>query len=228
MDRKLKGTYTLKRLFPYLCEEDLLFLQEHSSVIRLKKGQHLFVSGDTARAIYGVANGCLKIMRENQEGGSIITRIAKSGQMIGIREVFGEMKYERSGVALKESEVFSIEKTIILDLTQKNPQISLQFIKSFCSEINRIEKRIEAQLYRPAKNRVASIIYELYQLFCDEDAQSFVPPVNRRDIAELSDVTPETVSRALAELKHAGVLETRGASFHIFDPIALQNEAEER
>ncbi|KAB8039217.1 cyclic nucleotide-binding domain-containing protein [Silvanigrella paludirubra] len=228
MERKTKGTYTLRRLFPSLSEEDLLRFQENSSVIRLKKGQNLFISGDTPRSIYGVANGCLKIVRESQEGESVITRIVRAGQIVGIREVFGEFKYGRTSVALKDSEVFSIEKTIVLDLIQRSPAVSLQFMKIFCNELSRLEKRIESDLYRPAKNRVASVIFELFNLFADEGAQNFEPPLNRRDIAELADVTPETVSRAIADFKQAGIMETHGSSFTILDTISLQNEAEER
>lgn len=228
MERKTKGTYTLRRLFPTLSEDDLLLVQENSSVIKLKKGQNLFISGDTPRSIYGVANGCLKIIRESQEGESIITQIAKSGQIVGMREVFGDFKYSRTSVALKDTEVFAIEKTTILDLIKRNPEISFQFMKIFCFELTRLEKRLESDLYRSAKNRVAAVIVELYNLFAEEKAKFFVPPLNRRDIAELADVTPETVSRSIAELKQAGILDTHGSSFTILDSIALQNEVEER
>lgn len=229
MEKRNKGTYTLRRLFPSLSDEELFIFQENSSVIRLKKGQNLFISGDTPRSIYGVANGCLKIVCESQEGESIITRIVRSGQLVGIREIFGDFKYSRTSVALKDSEVFAIEKNIVIELAKRKPEISMQFMKIFCHELSKMEKRIESDLYKPAKNRVASVIFELYSLFADADSsQSFTPPLNRRDIAELADVTPETVSRSIADFKQNGIIETNGNSFTIIDIIALQNEAEER
>lgn len=228
MDKKPRGTFTLRRLFPSLSEEDLSIFQENSSIIKLKKGQNLFIAGDSPRSIYGVANGCLKIIRESQEGESVITRIARAGTIVGIREVFGEFKYSRTSVALKDSEVFSIDKDMVLTLIQRNPAVALQFMKIFCIELARMEKRIESDLYRPAKNRVASVIYELYNLFSEEGVTTFEPPLNRRDIAELADVTPETVSRSIADFKQSGMLETQGSMFTILDVNALQNEAEER
>ncbi|MES2614460.1 MAG: Crp/Fnr family transcriptional regulator [Bdellovibrionota bacterium] len=228
MEKKSRGTYTIRRLFPSLSDADLAIFQENSSIIKLKKGQNLFIAGDSPRSIYGVANGCLKIIREGQEGESVITRIARAGTIVGIREIFGEFKYSRTSVALKESEVFSIDKDMVLTLIQRNPAVSMQFMKIFCTELARMEKRIESDLYRPAKNRVASVIFELYNLFSEEGATTFEPPLNRRDIAELADVTPETVSRSIAELRQAGMLETQGSTFTILDVNALQNEAEER
>jgi CRP-like cAMP-binding protein len=228
MEKKQKGTFTLRRLFPALNEEELNRIQENSSVIRLRRGQNLFISGDSPRSIYGVANGCLKIVRESAEGESVITRVVRPGHIVGIREVFGEFKYSRTSVALKDSEVFSIDAHAVMDLISRSPAASLQFMKIFCNELARLEKRIENDLYKPAKNRVASVIYELFTLFADDGKTSFEPPLNRRDIAELADVTPETVSRAIADLKQAGILETQGAVFHILDTDELQNEAEDR
>lgn len=228
MEKKTKGTFTIRRLFPSLCDQDLSIFQENSSIIKLKRGQNLFIAGDIPRSIYGVANGCLKIVREGQEGESVITRIARAGTIVGIREVFGEFKYSRTSVALKDSEVFSIDKDLVLTSIQRNPAVAMQFMKIFCNELARMEKRIESDLYRPAKNRVASVIYELYNLFADEGASTFEPPLNRREIAELADVTPETVSRAIAEFKQSSILETQGSTFNILDVNALQNEAEER
>lgn len=228
MEKKTKGTFTLRRLFPSLSEEEVARIAEHSSVIRLKRGQNLFISGDTPRSIYAVANGCLKIVREGAEGESVITRIVRPGHIVGIREIFGEFKYSRTSVGLRESEVFAIDAGIILDLINRSPSVALQFMKIFCNELARMERRIESDIYRPAKSRVAAVVHELYTTFAGEGESIFEPPLNRRDIAELADVTPETVSRAIADFRAAGYLETHGSTFHILDLGGLVGEAEDR
>ena len=228
MDKKTRGTFTLRRMFPSLNEEEVDSLKNNSSIIRLKRLQNLFISGDLPRAIYGVANGCLKIVRENHEGESVITRIVRPGQVLGIREVFSETKYFRTAVALKDSEIFSIQSEAIFKLIHKNPTISLYFIKIFCSELAKLEKRIELDVYKSARTRVASVVYELYQLFGEEESLQFEPPLHRKEIAELADVTPETVSRVIAELKKAGILSVRHSSFTILDLASLRDEVEDQ
>lgn len=218
----------MRRLFPSLDELALKKLERNTSVVRLRRGQNLFIAGDIPRSIYAVANGCMKIVRENAEGDSVITRIARPGDIVGIREVFGEFNYGRTSVALKESEVFSIDAPTMQALIRESSTIAMQFMKIFCTELARMEKRIESDLYRPARSRVAAVIYELYKLFAVEGELSFEPPLNRREIAELADVTPETVSRSLAEFRAAGLVDARGSVFHIREPVALFNEAEDR
>lgn len=220
-------TFTLRRIFPLLVEEDLQLLQHNSLVIKLKKGQNLFLSGDYPRSIYCVASGCLKIVREGHDGDSVLIRVVKAGEFVGMREVFGEFKYSRTCIALKETEVFSIDKEFSVSLLEKNPKVSLQFMRIFSNELARIESRIETRLHKAAKNRVAATILDLYHLFSEDDSLTFDVPLNRRDIAELSDVTPETVSRCLAELKKLGLIEVRGSTFVIRDLYTLEMEAED-
>lgn len=226
MEKRSKGTYTLRRLFPVLDETELATIESHSSVIRLRRGQNLFIAGDSPRSIYGVASGCLKIVRESAEGDTVITRIVRPGHIVGIREVFGEFKYGRTAVALKDGEIFAIDAQAAVALIERVPAISIQFMKIFCNELARLEKRIESDLYKPAKTRVAHVIHELFTIFSDEGQASFEPPLSRKEIAELADVTPETVSRALADFRTAGILETQGPVFHIIDPGALGGESE--
>jgi CRP-like cAMP-binding protein len=91
----------------------------------------------------------------------------------------------------------------------------------FANELARLERRLESKLYVPARSRVAAVVADLFTWFGEGSGAPFTPPVNRRDIAELADVTPETVSRALSELKSCGAIETKGASFRVVDKAAL-------
>jgi CRP-like cAMP-binding protein len=227
----MKGTFTLRRIFPQLKDADLLTIQNTASIMKVRKSQNLFIAGDSPRAIYAVANGCIKIIREGLEGETVITRIVRPGQILGLREVIGEFKYSRTAVALKDSEVFSIDSHSVSSMVQNYPSISIQFMKIFCNELARMEVRIESDLYHSAKSRVASVIYELHTLFADTPAEDnkivFTPPLNRKDIAELADVTPETVSRVIADLRSSQIIETHGSAFHIQDINGLLIEAED-
>jgi CRP-like cAMP-binding protein len=227
MEIKSKGTFTLRRLFPALPEPEIHRIGNLSSVIRMRKGQNLFISGDRAKGIYALANGCLKICRETPEGNSVLTRIVKPGHFVGIREIFGEFHYSRSAIALKESEVFSIDSGAVLDLVSRFPAVSLQFLKIFCTELASLEKRIEDDLYKTAKSRICGVVGDLHELFSTQENEPFELPLSRRDVAELADVNPETVSRTLAILKANGILEVSGNVFCIQDLNALRAEMED-
>jgi CRP-like cAMP-binding protein len=127
---------------------------------------------------------------------------------------------------LIESEAHAVEASAMLELIGLQPRLGLHFMTVFAEELARTERRIESDLYTPAHTRVAKVIGDLYRLFGSSGQPSFRPPLNRRDIAELAGVTPETVSRAIAELRSAGVIETQGATFLVMDPRALVSDGE--
>jgi CRP-like cAMP-binding protein len=223
-----KGTYTLKRLFPALDDTDLAKLQEQSTVIMLRRGKNLFVGGDAPRSVYALANGCLKLVRETTDGGNIIIQVVKSGEIIGLNEIFTESNYSRTAVALRDSEIFAIDTRTLLEVTLRKATLPIQFLKTLCGENTRLERRLEAGMFKTARTRVASVLFDLYKSFSEQGSSVFEPPVSRRDIAELADVAPETVSRVLADLKTSGVLEPHGPAFKILDMNAFSGEAEER
>ena len=50
--------------------------------------------------------------------------------------------------------------------------------------------------------------------------------MDRQNIASLLGLTMETVSRAMGELRRAGLIEVRGKRLTILAPAALRREAE--
>jgi CRP-like cAMP-binding protein len=221
-----KGSYTLRRLFPGLDEEDLNKLQEASNQITLRKGKNLFVGGDTPRSIYAISHGCMKIVRENPEGGSLIVRVVRAGEVLGLHEVFTGTNYIRTAVALRDSEIFAIEIKAFMELVNRRPSLSAYFLKNLCTEVARLERRLESTMFRTAKSRVAGVLFELHGTFGEVGNNVFEPPLSRRDIAEMADVAPETVSRVLADLKVGGILDAQGPVFRVLDLNAFAGEAE--
>lgn len=221
-----KGTFTLRRLFPTLSEDALAQLQAQSSIIHLRKGKNLFVSGDSPRSVYAVAKGALKVVRESSDGNCVITKIANAGDFLGLREVFGRTGYSRAAVALRDSEVFAIDANELRNLVARDAGLGSQLLEVLARDLALMERRIEANVFRSARNRVSSVLHSLFGAFGEEGSRVFQPPLSRRDIAEMADVAPETVSRVLSDLKTAGILDSRGPVFEVLDLEALAGEQE--
>lgn len=221
-----RGSISLRKIFPGITDEDMAQLQASANMIVLRKGKNLFVGGDTPRSIYAVANGCLKIVRENPEGGSLIVRVVKSGDVLGLNEVFTETNYVRTAVALRDSEIFAFDIRTVKDILARRPELTSHFMRLMSQDIVRLERRLEASMFRTAKSRVTGVLYELQGAFSDANNSTFEPPLSRRDIAEMADVAPETVSRVLADLKVGGVLDSQGPVFRVLNAHAFAGEAQ--
>lgn len=223
--RALVTRYTLAQIFAEVGAEVLGLLEERASRVVLRKGQSLFAAGDNPRALFAVHLGCLKIVRENPDGESVLLRLVRPGEIVGVREVCLAAVYARSAVALVDTEVFSLDARLCLDLVAREGALGLMFMRMLARELGRLEQRLEAKMHTPAHARVAAVISGLCSLFAKPGTLVFHPPLSRRDIAELADVTPETVSRAISDLKRMGAIETQGARFRVLDAAALETAA---
>lgn len=220
-----REAFTIRRMFPTLSEDMISKIQTATTSIQLRKGKNLFVSGDTPRSVYAVAKGAIKVVRENADGDSVITRIAAGGDFLGVREVFGKMPYSCAAVALRDTEVFALEAEVVRSLILREPTVALQMLEILARESANIEKRLEYNVFQTAKTRVSAVLHGLYGAFGEEGNRVFQPPLSRRDIAEMADVAPETVSRVLSDLKTAGILDSRGPVFEILDMEALAGDS---
>lgn len=218
-------SYALSNIFNILSQNDLHFLQSHTNFIKIKRGQVLFQAGDESRTLYAVAHGVFKSTYNTQDGQVITKRIIIPGELIGFRELCKTSTHHHTCTALEDSGVFVINKGAILSLIKTKPDVGLHFIGLFSDELIRMETMFEAFLTKSAKQKLATLLYDFYRKFKATHSNSFVSPLQRKDIAELIGITPETVSRVLHELKAEKILELQGKSFTVLDIEALKNYA---
>lgn len=219
--RQIKS-YTLSNIFSILSPNDLHFLQLHTNFIKLKRNQILFRSGDESHILYAVAQGYFKSTYTTQDGQVVTKRMIIPGELIGFRELYQETAHHHTCVALDDSGVFAIQKNAILSLIKTKPEVGLHFLGLFSQELIRIETMFESYFTKSAKQKLVLLLVDFYQKFKLSHSNSFTSPLQRKDIAELIGITPETVSRILRELKNEKILELQGKSFTVLDFEALK------
>lgn len=216
-------SYTLSNIFNILSPNELQFLQLHTNFIKIKRNQTLFRADDTSLTLYAVAHGYFKSTYMTQNGRIVTKRIILPGEIIGFRELCTESVHHHTCMALEDSGVFAINKNAILSLIKTRPEFGLYLIHLFTTELIRVETMLESLITKSAKQKLALLIDYFYQKFKSVDSASFKSPLQRKDIAELIGVTPETVSRTLRELKEEKILKLQGKSFTVLDAEALKN-----
>ena len=106
-----------------------------------KPGQSLFYAGNPASGVYCILSGTVKLETPNEEGKNQIAQIYTKGGMIGYRALFSEDQHASNAVAVEPTEVCFIPKTLLLELIQKNPELSLQFLKQLSDDFRLMDKQ---------------------------------------------------------------------------------------
>lgn len=194
--------------FCTLKQNNLDKINNQKTLLSFKKGEVLFREGDIPKGVYCISSGVIKLNHHDADGKEILLRVHKRGEVIGYRALFAEEAYHATAVAHENTEVCFIPVDVLKGIMSTEPSLSLSFLKQMSKELHGAEDRMSAVISKPVSSRVAEAL--LY--FKGELPDS---KWTRRDIAEWTGTTPETVMRTLAQFESEGLIRQEGRRVYI-------------
>jgi CRP-like cAMP-binding protein len=195
-------------------------------LIAYQPGDSLYHEGAEIGALYVVRRGRIKLLSYLPDGRARIVRLHKRGAIIGLNGLLGEA-HEHAAVAVDQVEVYQIPLTLLSPLKQQDPVAYSQLLEQWHSYLNTADTWITEFSTGPIRGRVARLLLFLIDL--DEDSgPRELTLLSCEEMAEVLGVTPESVSRLLAEFKRSGILIAVGegtAERYRCDLSALSGEA---
>jgi len=203
------------RCFEKLTLEQKHFLDENSVKIRYRKGEIICKQGGFVSHVMYMESGLAKVFLENGTN-SLVLRITPDKNFLGLSSVSEEHPYfPYSAMAYIDSEIRQIEVKAFRSLMDKNFEFTKEIIDILSSNSLQIYGRFFCFTYKQAFGRLADILLCLTdRIFKRSD---FDLPLSRKELAELSGMSPETVIRMLKEFNDEGLIKMDGKSIEIID-----------
>jgi CRP/FNR family transcriptional regulator, polysaccharide utilization system transcription regulator len=155
-----------------------------------------------------IKEGFVKIYKEEKCDIATIFKFITSNQFIGLSTIFGKENYQYSCSAIEPTEVLSIDFDVFKDILYENQNFNLHIIESLCEESLYTFNKLAQQSHKHMPGRIADVL--LY--FSDElfKSDTFTLPVTRKEIAEYSGITSESVIRTFTEFKNDKIIDIIG------------------
>jgi CRP/FNR family cyclic AMP-dependent transcriptional regulator len=184
----------------------------------------LFMEQERSRGIYLLCEGRVKLSFTSSQGKTLVLRIAKPGEVLGLLSTLTGNPYELTAETLQPCQVAFVSSDDFKKFLQKHPgvfhavagQLGGQY-KAACQQLRMIglgasviERLGEFLLNWPAN--VAT----------QGNASWFTLPLKHEEISQHIGSTRESVTRALSEFRNRGLVETDGSTFVIVDRTALE------
>lgn len=196
-----------------LTEKDLL--EKNSVQVKFKKGEVICKQGSFASNIMLMEEGLAKVYIESGSS-KLILKLIPDGNFIGMATIAEENNtYFYSASSYIDSVVRQIDLNFFRQLLEKNPAFSREIIDILSSNSLQIYGRFFCLTQKQAYGRLADIILCLAERVFKTN--EFDLPLSRRDLAELSGMSSETVIRMLNKFIHEGLIEMDGKRFMILD-----------
>ncbi len=191
----------------------------------LARDDRLYRRNSAFGALYQVCSGAVKTQRETADGGLVVTGFFLPGDLVGI-EAISTDHYPSDAVAIADSEVCQLDFARLLSSCSGKPGLQSWVISRIGFYIRRKDNDLSWSTGLQTHQRVLRFFLDLYErLSGDREGPRPVLelPMKKQDIARYLHITPETLSRNLAQLRREGLLQLEQDRFVVPDaPRARQ------
>lgn len=212
------------KCFEKLSEDEKRLLEDHSVRVEYRKGEVMSKQGAFPSHILYMEEGLAKVSIDTGSS-SLILKIVPEGNFVGMASVSVDTQMNfYSATAYIDSVVRQINIDFFRKLIDSNPQFAMEVIDILASNSLQIYGRFFCLTQKQAYGRLADIILCLAERVFK--ANEFDLPLTRKDLAELSGMSAETVIRMLNKFAQEGLINMDGKKFRVIDYKRLNQISE--
>ena len=176
---------------------------------------------DPPAGVYLVVYGYVKAYSIAKDGRENIHKILGAGDIFPIPWAFTGNQKETFYQAIDKVKVNRATRKELLDYLTKNPRALGVFIFKLIGMYEMALERIETLEQQHAAARVAAGLINLAARFGQGRPACIAVPLSHSDIAGLTNVSRETVSRVISRLERQGAVKQNDGRITILDPRPL-------
>jgi len=119
----------------------------------------------------------------------------QTGDFVGLSAVFNENTFNYSTIALRETEVFLIEKAAIEQVIKNNGEFAFHIIKGYCEHNKMLYQIINNLIFKQMPGKLAdALLYLSSEQFRNEEIFRLL---SRKDISDFAGMSTESVVKLL-------------------------------
>ena len=210
--------------FDMLTEEERELINKNSIDVKYKKGEIICKHGTFAPHIISLKKGLVKIYLEGVND-SLILKIIPSGNLIGLTSIFeGNSIFHYSAMTYIDSTASLIDINILRQIIAQNAKFATSIINILCENTTQTFGRFFCLTHKQIYGRLSDILLCLSErIFKNHD---FELNLSRKELAELTGMSTESVIRMLKKFKDDGIIELNGKKIHIINFDLLKKISE--
>ena len=199
--------------FKFLKEEDLKRLKEITVKKNFNKGEILFYKGEEPIFLHVLVKGVVKLYTYDHKDNEILIHNLVAPSLIAEIVNYEETFFPANCAFETDAQVLLIDYKKFKEEFLLKPEISMFFIKSLTRKIKALESFINYNVSSDSMGKIAKFLVENETLLVN---------LKQVKIAQLLNVTPDTLSRKLAKLKKDKIIENQKGYIKILDERKLK------
>src|SRR5215471_8255699 len=212
----------------FFCQQPPAALKDFNSVrssATFPGGAVLFLEKQDPRGVFVLCAGEVKLSISSSAGKTLILRIAKPGEILGLMAVLTKTLYEVTAETLHPCQIAFIRREDFLNLLAKHPEMHEGIVKQLTTLYSgACEQLRTVGLSSSAPEKVARLLLEWASDGKPTKSGTQIKlPLTHEEIAEFVGTTRETVTRTLSEFKNKNLVVLQGSTLTIADRRGLES-----
>ena len=196
------------------------YFWDEGEVSTYKKGEEIYQRGDHSNFIFLILKGVVKTNSSDPNGKELITALYKSDDFLGFTSLEDNIPYNEDAVAVEDTEVVRLSKSILKEILKKNQEIALDLMNLLSDNLADIKKQLVEMAYSSVRKKTARTILQFVEIM-NTDSQAAIR-ISRNDLANAAGIATESLIRTLSDFKRDNIIEIEGRDIRILDLNRLQ------
>lgn len=196
-----------------------------STHVMLPMNSILFAEGQAPRNVSVVCEGRVKLTKSSREGKTLLVKIAKAGDVLGLSAAVSKTPYEVTAQAIELTQIKTFHQKDFLQFIQRHVEGSVHAAESLSNEYRSVlSDACRLALSSSIAGRVAHLLLEL--VVESKNAQDAQPELHmslkHEELASMLGSSRESVTRVLNSFRRKGIISIQGTRMIILRKEALE------
>ncbi|MBN1615650.1 MAG: Crp/Fnr family transcriptional regulator [Deltaproteobacteria bacterium] len=222
--KKAHEVLVASQLFGGLSEEHIAEIGKIAVEKHFDKGDVIFHDGDDGIGFYLIVSGNVNVYKLSSDGKEQTLHFLKEGDTVGAVPVFSGESFPANARAMSKSRLLFFDREKFIRLITDKPALAMNLLALLSMRLREFTVQVENLSLKEIPGRLAA--YLLY-LSYRQGAKGVVRlDISKAQLANLLGTGPESLSRALGNMKDRKLIAEEGASIRLLDRGLLEELAE--
>jgi CRP/FNR family transcriptional regulator, polysaccharide utilization system transcription regulator len=207
-------------IFKPLTDPELNYLVDKKQQIKYNYKETIIKQNTSSTFVICMRDGLAKVFIEGEKGKNLIVKIIGRGDFISGGGLFNGNVQHFTISAITPVTCCLIDASKLTNLFAENNKFAVELLRNHTKQSNYLLSKMVSLTQKYMPGRVAeTLIYlkdEIYK------SSKFTIDLSRQELAEMSNMTKESLVRILQQFKESNLIKTQGSEIEILDEVSLK------